>query len=921
MKPLRIGYLVFNLDGMGGTSRSVITQANALAAGEGEHEVRIISVTRTAETPHYDIDSRIAIEHLVDLRDPDHPALDGSTDAEATAAHARESSLVPNRWDAQFTALCDLALEQRLPGVGDLDVLVTVTPGLLACGVSLTPDAVVVVHQEHRSSNDRTSGLEPLLAFAPRADVVALLTPTIDEWLHEQLGRLAPHTVVMPNPLPLGFTPRSSLESSLIMAAGRLVAEKQFVKLIDAFAQVADSLPDWRLRICGDGPNRTELARQIRKRDLWDRVELPGSLPDMAAEWPKASIAALASRAEGYPLVLQEAMAAGVPAISFDCPSGPRKIIDHDVNGLLVSPQSVTGLAAALLRVASDDDLRHRLGTGALSTSRAWEAGGLAEQWVRIFDDAVTRRGGRGRLAARAVSLPTVPVADPADDPAVLASLDGVTPAQARRHALEVCVAAAEAAVPASTEDPQPWLVIPAHEHPEPKVVVPMTHRARFLAALADAAGAPYLSLRDPAHHGWHERRGTISSLAADLRHGMTSTLHVEPWPRVGGRASLLAEDCGVQVQFWEASPAGDLLASRHNPYATRLAAAARAGAVRIDLDGVTVPTLPMMATPTVTECRFPIDVVYTWVDGTDPDWDDARRATLARIEGTDSTAGTREASGRARFLDHGELRYSLRSLHLFAPWVRRIHVVTAGQTPEWLDTDHPLINLVDHRELLPPDALPTFNSHAIETVLHRIEGLAEHFVYFNDDFLLGRPVRPEAFFSPGGLTAVASSPHTIGLPDEQGDPDAAPFLKAAWNNRDLLRDAFGAVTTSNLAHAPYPHRVSVLDALHARFPEALDATAHAPFRGATDVSTLSSLAQHYGLLTGTAFAAPADLAFVDISNADLERRLARLRARDQDFICIADHHDHALRGDRLENVLRRFFEDYYPVAAPWERG
>ena len=914
---MRIGFLVFNLDGMGGTSRSVITQANALAADPGDHDVRLLSVTRSADTPHYAIDDRIAVEHLVDLRDPDHPALDGLEPGEAAAAHARQSTLVPARWDRQFTALCDLALERRLPHLDDLDVLVTVTPGLMACGITLSPDRVVVVHQEHRSSNDRTSGLEPLLSFAPRADVVALLTPTIESWLHEQLAGLAPTTVVMANPLPLGFTPRASLDAPVIMAAGRLVPEKQFIRLVEAFSRIADDLPEWRLRLCGDGPSRVELARHVRKRDLWDRVELPGSLPDLAAEWPRASIAALSSRAEGYPLVLQEAMAAGVPAVSFDCPSGPREIIDHEVNGLLVAPQSVSGLASALRRLAPDHDLRHRLGAGALASAEAWDAAGLAARWVQVFEDAVARRGGRGRLAARASSpLPTAP-SDPSSDPSVIASLVGVTPADARRHALETCVAAARRAAPATDTDPQPWLVIPAHEHPAPTVVVPMACRAAFLDALPDAGGAAYLSLRDPAHHGWHERRGTLAGLAADLRRGLTATLYVEPWPLVDGRPGLLGEGCGVQVEFWESESSGDLLAPRPNPYAPRISARARGAAIEATVDGVDVPTLPLMAAPTITECRFPIDVVYTWVDGTDEAWDDARRA---RLDGLAGTALTREASGRARYLDHGELRYSLRSLHLFAPWVRRIHVVTAGQTPDWLDTDHPQINLVDHRDLLPADALPTFNSHAIETALHRIEGLAEHFVYFNDDFLLGRPQRPESFFSPSGLTAVATTPHTVGLTDHD-DPTTPPYLKAAWNNRDLLAAAFGAVVTTNLAHAPYPHRVSVLESLHSRFADVLDATARAPFRSDSDVSTLSSLAQHYGLLTGTAFVAPVDLAFVDISNADLERRLRELRRRGRDFICFTDHRYHSLLPERLDVVLCEFLTDYYPVAGPWERA
>ena len=802
---MRIAFIVFNIDGMGGTSRSAITQANALAP---DQDVRIVSVTRSADAPHYDIDDRIGVEYLVDLRDPEHPraVAEGLADAaEALTLHQRESALVPNRWDKQFTALCDVAMEAALPGL-DVDVAVTVTPGLLVAGIDLLPDHVVVVHQEHRSSSGRTSGLEPLLNYAPRADVVALLTPPLEEWLHEQLGALCPPTVVMPNPLPLGVHPRSRLDSPLIVTAGRLVPEKQFELLVAAFAEIADQIPDWRLRICGTGPEQRRLLRAIRKRGLQDRVELPGAVTDMAAEWATASVAALTSRTEGFPLVVQEAMAAGVPVASFDCASGPREIIEHEVNGLLVGPQSAAGMSAALLRLATDVELRATLGEGALRTAQQYDAIAIAERWTSIFSEARGRRGDRGRLA----SAGRVGASDEGAS-AVSRLIEvprDVTPAMARHEALTYVVTAA-------TATGADWLVIPPHETDTTIVVLRMSARDAFLAALADGDPPPYLSLRDPALDGWPERRGTIERLGTDLRRGMTSTICLEPWPE-----GVLGRGCTIEVQFWELSVGGELVGPRRNPYADRMPVAP--ATVEVEVEGVTVPTLPLMAAPTVGECRFPVDVVCTWVDG-------------------------------------NQLRYSLRSVHLFAPWVRRIHLVSADQVPEWLDADHPMLT-----------------SHPSETSLHRSEELAEHFVHFDDGVFLGRPVRPERFFSPSGSMATFNSNRPIGLADVPG--------------RRLPQEASGAVITHYLAPAPRAHRKSILGGPHA------------------------------GLLTGQAHAAEPSLTSVNLGTADVKRQLSHALDRDQDFIYLADHDDRALSNDRLAGLLADFYDNYFPVAAPWER-
>jgi glycosyltransferase involved in cell wall biosynthesis len=903
---VRIGFLVFNLAGMGGTSRSAITQANALA---GRHDVRLVSVTRSADAAHYAIDPRVAVDYLVDVRDESAPALAGVDADRARAWHARPSLLVPPRWDAQFSALCDVAMERHLPGL-DLDVLVTVTPGLLVAAEHLVGDSVALVHQEHRSSSDRVSGLEPLLTDGQRADVVALLTESTATWLADRLGAAAPPLVVVPNPLPQGFVPRSRLDAPVIVAAGRLAGEKQFGHLVRAFAAIADDLPEWRLRIFGVGTARNLIQAATRKAGLYDRVEVPGVSGDMPGEWAKASISALTSKAEGYPLVLQEAMAAGVPVVSYDCPSGPREIITHEVDGLLVAPGSEAGLATALLRLASDPALRTRLGDAAAARARAWDAAEIALRWEQIFADALAEHADAGvrRLGRRHATAPVgTPTHGVGVDPGP--ATGWATPAQARRQGLAVATTAADEAT-------QEWFVVPPVRGAPSVVVVPTADRARFLQALAAGQTPDYLSLRDPGDHGWPERRGPVADLATALTRAMTPRVVVEPWPETASGPSVLGQGCGVEVQFWDETVTGELVAPVPNPFVARVPRRAATATRRVE--GLDLPTLPLMTAPVVGETTVPIDVVYTWVDGGDPVWFEHQQARLAQWTGRSSAGAS--SSGRARFESRDELRYSMRSLHLFAPWVRTIHVVTAGQVPPWLDVDHPQIRLVDHREILPAEALPTFNSHAIETALHLVPDVAEHFVYFNDDVLLGRPVPPELFFDSAGRSSVFTSPHLVGLggPDHAADP---AYVTAALHNRRLLADAFGVGLTHHLAHTPHPQRVSVLAEVSVRFADAVAATARAPFRSATDVSMLSSLAPTYGLLTGSAVEADIESAFVDLSNTMAGTQLQQLARRRQDVICIGDHHDYALEMGRVDRLLAAFLAAYYPIAAPWERG
>ncbi len=137
-----------------------------------------------------------------------------------------------------------------------------------------------------------------------------------------------------------------------------------------------------------------------------------------------------------------------------------------------------------------------------------------------------------------------------------------------------------------------------------------------------------------------------------------------------------------------------------------------------------------------------PIDFVIIWVDGNDKEW----RAEKAKYDGS----VTGPSDSEVRYRDWDNLRYWFRGVEKFAPWVNKIHFVTWGHLPEWLDTSNPKLNIVNHRDYIPEKYLPTFSSHTIELNLHRIKGLADKFVYFNDDMFITAPTTPEDFFKDG---------------------------------------------------------------------------------------------------------------------------------------------------------------------------
>ena len=186
------------------------------------------------------------------------------------------------------------------------------------------------------------------------------------------------------------------------------------------------------------------------------------------------------------------------------------------------------------------------------------------------------------------------------------------------------------------------------------------------------------------------------------------------------------------------------------------------------------------------------IDFVITWVDMDDPKW----KAEFSKYSGKKDNE--KNGVSDARFRDYGFLKYWFRGVDKFAPWVRKIHFVTSGQKPEWLDENNPKINLVNHKDYIPAEFLPTYNSVVIERYLHKIPDLAEHFVYFNDDFYIINKVSTERFFKNGVPCDIAVF---------QYNPSWSQWYKRIKNNLKIINRHFDKKEVMTRDHDKWFHK------------------------------------------------------------------------------------------------------------------
>jgi glycosyltransferase involved in cell wall biosynthesis len=367
--------LLLHAWGMGGTVRAAFSLAQSLA--ESGRSVEIVSVVRRSAKPFFPFPEGVKVNAIDDQR----------------TGNGRLPSLLVHPDDFAYpwcSLRTDRALLKRFRAMQG-GVVIGTRPGFNLLASALAPTGTITVAQEHMNFHAHRPGLARDVRRRYRGlGALAVLTEDDRRDYLAALGG-ATRVVRLPNAVPPLGGERADPASKVVVAAGRLNSQKGFDLLIEAWRPVAEAHPDWQLRIYGRGLQRDALKRQARDAGLAGQVLLLGATRDLGAALAQGSVFALASRFEGFGIVIVEAMSKGLAVVSFDCPRGPGEIIDDGHDGVLVPPGDVGALSRALLEVVGDEEKRRALGAAGLETARRYDPAAVGKGWVTLLDELSPR--------------------------------------------------------------------------------------------------------------------------------------------------------------------------------------------------------------------------------------------------------------------------------------------------------------------------------------------------------------------------------------------------------------------------------------------------------------------------------------------------------------------------------------------------
>lgn len=361
---MRIFFLVSSF-GAGGAERVATTLCNAwVRRGDS---VTLVPTYSGGGEPFYTLDERVELIYLSQL-----------------------AGLAQGKRKRYFRRL---QLLRKLIGDRKPDIVISFLPNVnIAALVATAFSGVPCIVCERSDPTMVPMGRfwrEACRLFYRTADRVTVQTEVVAEKIKQIYGGLR-EVAVLPNPLPemlpLHSADRVVKDRRTLLSMGRLSEEKRVDLIIDSFALVAARFPEWDLHIYGDGPLRQDLAAQIERLDLHERIRLMGRTDEPWRIMSAADAFVLASRYEGFPNALLEAMGVGLACVVTDCPSGPREITRDGADARLVAVDNGAGLQAAIAELMGNDELRHELGQRARdSVSSRYSLDAVLNQWDAVF--------------------------------------------------------------------------------------------------------------------------------------------------------------------------------------------------------------------------------------------------------------------------------------------------------------------------------------------------------------------------------------------------------------------------------------------------------------------------------------------------------------------------------------------------------
>ena len=308
------------------------------------------------------------------------------------------------------------------------------------------------------------------------------------------------------------------------------------------------------------------------------------------------------------------------------------------------------------------------------------------------------------------------------------------------------------------------------------------------------------------------------------------------------------------------------------------------------------------------------IDLVYLWVDGNNPEWQ-AKRAAF--LDGKTENSLTNYRS----YLNNDELKYSLRSIERYAPWVRNIFILTDNQEPKWLDISNPKIKIIDQNDILPNKSLPCFNSNVLEHFLYKIPNLSEYFLLSNDDMFLNRTVLPDTFFAADGFPIIRLNQKPFRrfrwfLREQILKKPHKLYSKALFNAAELVKNKFG-VFYNGLPHHNIDSylKSDCLRVSEQIFKDEIDIMKMNHVRSSNDIQRVIysyvALAEKRGHLHHVS---SKDSLHVHIQK---ERHYERLEKINPTFFCMNDT-EYADDNDRMK--LKEWLNNRFPKKSQFEK-